>query len=240
MSDAPPAEKQRRSIPILSFVGAAFIRLLHASLRLRHVRAGYIDDTPQYILAFWHENVLLALYSRWRLPMRAMISRSKDGEIVSRVLEQHGVQMARGSSSRGGEVAVREVLRDVRAGANIAVTPDGPKGPRREVKAGVVFIARATGLPDVPFHFTAKKRKFLRSWDRHLIPMPFSKAIFLYGEPIVVPREGDEEEWRLRIENAMNALADEAERDFDALWSAAPARLPRARHRAASRENLQR
>ncbi|HVR39144.1 MAG TPA: lysophospholipid acyltransferase family protein [Thermoanaerobaculia bacterium] len=203
---------------MLPYLAYGFIKLLHATLRVRHVRASNLKNTPQHILAFWHEDVLLSLQSLWRKPTTAMISRSKDGEIVSRVLHLYGAETARGSSTRGGEIAVREVLRDVRAGKNIAVTPDGPKGPRRIVKEGVVFIAQLTALPIVPFYFTAKRKKRLRSWDQQIFPIPFSKAIYIYGEPIAVPRDGNVEEWRLKIEQAMNALAEEAERDFDILW----------------------
>lgn len=203
------------------------MRTLHATLRVRHARAQHMDDTPRYIVAFWHECILLSLHSRWRIPTTAIISQSKDGEIVSGVVRLYRAETARGSSTRGGEFALREVLRDVRAGKNIAVTPDGPKGPRRQVKEGVVYIAQASGLPIVPFYFTSKSKKRLRSWDGQIVPRPFSRAMYLYGPPIFVPRDGDVEEWRLKIEQAMNELAEDAERDFDALWAASPRRLPK-------------
>ncbi len=196
---------------LLSFLGYLFIRALHTTLRVRHVRAHNLVDTPRYIVAFWHECVLLSLHSRWRKPTTAMISRSKDGEIVARVLELYGATTARGSSTRGGDIALREVLRDVRDGKNIAFTPDGPKGPPRVVKEGIVYVAKMTGLPVVPFHYAAKSKKRLRSWDRMVVPWPFTKVAFLYGDPILVPRDGDVEEWRLKIEKQMNDLADEAE-----------------------------
>ena len=143
---------------LLSLLGYLFVRALHATLRVRHIHAENLEKTPQYILVFWHAHVLLSLHSRWRRPTTAIISRSKDGEIVSGVLHLYGAETARGSSTRGGEFALREVLRDVRAGKSIAVTPDGPKGPPRVVKEGIVYIARVTGLPIVPFSFAAKKK----------------------------------------------------------------------------------
>lgn len=216
---------------LVSFLGYLLIRALHATLRVRHVRAHHLDDTPRYIIAFWHECVLLSLHSRWRQPTTAIISRSKDGEIVARVLHLYQAETARGSSSRGGEVAIREVLRDVRAGKNIAVTPDGPRGPRRVVKEGVVYIAQVSGLPIVPFYFTARAKKRLRSWDGQIVPRPLSKALYLYGPPIAVPRHSEAEEWRVKIETSMNELAEEAERDFDALWASAPKRLPKVNER---------
>jgi len=143
---------------ILSFLSALFIRALHATLRLRHVRVENIERTPQYILAFWHAHLLLMLHSRYRRPISVMISRSKDGEYIARVFDWYGVDSARGSSHRGGSAALRELIREARAGKNIVFTPDGPKGPARVLKDGVVYAAQATGLPIVPIAFAAKKK----------------------------------------------------------------------------------
>lgn len=143
-----------------SLLGYLFIRALHATLRVRHVKKENLDDQPRYILAFWHRHILLSLHSRWRKPTTAIISRSKDGEIVSGVLHLYGAETARGSSTRGGEVALREILRDIRSGKNIAFTPDGPKGPAEVVKDGVIYVAKVSGVPIVPFAFAAKKKSF--------------------------------------------------------------------------------
>ncbi len=139
-------------------IGALFIRLLHATLRIRHVRVQHIESVPQYILAFWHDHLLLMLHARYRTPISVMISRSKDGEIIARVFDYYGVESARGSSTRGGSGALRELIRVAREGKNIVFTPDGPKGPRRLAKEGVVVAAQATGLPIVPIAFAAKKK----------------------------------------------------------------------------------
>jgi lysophospholipid acyltransferase (LPLAT)-like uncharacterized protein len=204
-------------IPFLAYV---LLGTMHHLLRVRHVRVHHLENAPQHVIAFWHECIVQALYSRWRKPTITISSESKDGDIMVRVMKLYGVHdPARGSSTRGGTKALRHVLRATREGINIAVTPDGPRGPRRVVKEGVVYIAQVSGLPIVPFHFTARNKKRLRSWDQMIIPVPFSKAIYLYGEPIFVPRDGDAEEWRGRVEHAMNELAEQAERDFDALWA---------------------
>ncbi|MEA2329315.1 MAG: hypothetical protein QOE68_4274 [Thermoanaerobaculia bacterium] len=143
---------------LLSFLGYLFLRALHATLRVRHVNAENLDGSPRYILAFWHRHILLSLHSKWRVPTTAIISRSKDGEIVSGVLRLYGAETARGSSTRGGDVALREILRAIQAGKNIAFTPDGPKGPSQVVKEGVIYVAKVSGLPIVPFAFAAKKK----------------------------------------------------------------------------------
>lgn len=143
---------------LLSLLASLFIRALHATLRVEHVRVENIDQTPQYILAFWHSHLLLMLHSRYRRPISVMISRSKDGEYIARVFDWYGVDAARGSSTRGGGAALRELLREARDGKNVVFTPDGPKGPARIAKDGVVYAAKATGLPIVPIAFAAKKK----------------------------------------------------------------------------------
>lgn len=208
--------------PLLPLLGAAFIRTLHATLRVRHVDVEHIEAfnraKARYILAFWHEHLLLMLHSRYARPISVIISQSKDGEIIARVFDYYDVESARGSSTRGGGAALRELIRVARDGYNLAFTPDGPKGPRRVLKDGAIYAAQATGLPIIPVAFMSSKPKRLRSWDRMVVPKPFSRALFLYGEPIVVPRDASAEEWRATVEARMNDLADRAETEFDHLW----------------------
>lgn len=210
--------KHRIAIRIISLLAMLFIRSLHATLRVRHAGAANVDGTPQYILAFWHAHLLLMLHSRYRKPISAMISQSKDGEYIARVLDWYGAESARGSSTRGGGTALREMLQQVRDGKNIAFTPDGPKGPARVVKEGVIYAAQASALPIIPVTFAAEKKKLLRSWDRMIVPKPFSRALFVYGEPILVPRDGDVGEWRQRVERAMNDQTEATDVNFDELW----------------------
>jgi lysophospholipid acyltransferase (LPLAT)-like uncharacterized protein len=197
-------------VSILAFV---LVRLLGFTLRVRHVHREHIDDTPRYILTFWHRQLLPLLgRGRWKRPITVMTSRSKDGQIISDVLALFGVQSARGSSTRGGSAALREILREAKAGKSIVFTPDGPRGPVGVVKEGVIFAAQASQLPIMPMAFAAKKYKLLRSWDRMIIPMPFAKSVIVYGAPTVVPRDGDAAEWRVKVEQILNALSEEAER----------------------------
>jgi lysophospholipid acyltransferase (LPLAT)-like uncharacterized protein len=203
----------------VAVLAAVVIRLLRYSVRGRHVRAANIEGTPQYILALWHDHMLLGMHARWRRPITVMSSNSRDGDLAVFIYSTFGVDAVRGSSTRGGGAALREFIRRARAGSNLVFTPDGPKGPPRQAKAGVIFAAQATGLPIVPMVFAASPKKHLKSWDRMIVPLPLlSRVIYLYGDPIVVPRDADPEVWRKKVETAMNALADEVERDFDALW----------------------
>lgn len=115
---------------------------------------------------------------------------------------------------------MRGVIRRARDGSNLAFTPDGPKGPPRVVKEGVIFAAQMTGLPIIPVAFGAANKKLLGSWDRMVVARPFSRAVYLYGDPILVPREADVEEMRLKLERALNELARRVETDFENVWKA--------------------
>ncbi|HEX7192908.1 MAG TPA: DUF374 domain-containing protein [Thermoanaerobaculia bacterium] len=144
----------------IAFAGSLFIRALRATLRIRHVRVRNLTSLPQYIIAFWHCHLLLMLHSKYRRPITVIISQSKDGEYIARVFDWYGVESARGSSTRGGSSALREMIREAQEGKNIVFTPDGPKGPARVAKEGIVVAAKATRLPIVPIAFAAKKKSF--------------------------------------------------------------------------------
>lgn len=197
---------------VIPRLGYFVIRTLAATLRKKHVHPENLENVPQYIIVFWHAHLLLMLHSRFRRPIVVMSSQHRDAEYIVRVYERYGVECVRGSSTRGGTQALRGFIQKAKNGRNLVFTPDGPKGPARIVKEGVIAAARMTGLPLVPVAFAAKRKKLLGSWDRMVIPYPFSKALYLYGEPIAVPRDGDAEEWRLKLETTLNTLAQEAER----------------------------
>ncbi len=143
---------------ILPFLGASFIRLLHATLRVRHAGVEKLENLPQYIIAFWHEHLAMMLHSGYRRPIRVLVSQSRDGELIASTFSHYGVDVSRGSTTRGSTAALRDMIRSARSGSNIVFTPDGPKGPRRIAKEGVVYAAQATELPIAPIAFTAKKK----------------------------------------------------------------------------------
>jgi len=143
---------------LLPIIGAGFIRLLHATLRVQHVGAERLDALPRYIFAFWHEHLVVMLHARYRRPIRVLVSQSRDGEYIAGTFSRYGVDVSRGSTTRGGTAALRDMIRSARTGSNLVFTPDGPKGPRRIAKEGVVYAAQATGLPVIPVAFGAKKK----------------------------------------------------------------------------------
>ncbi len=199
-------------MPAIAFLGTMFLKALHATIRKRHVHAERILEAPQHIFVFWHMHILSAFYSLWQRPLIVLLSQSRDGELIARCVRHFGADSVRGSSTRGGSSALRALVREARDGKNLAFTPDGPKGPPRVAKDGAIYAAKVTGLPIVPMAVAATRKKNLRSWDGTMVPMPFSKLMYVYGEPITVPRDADVEEWRKRLEDALNAATEEAER----------------------------
>jgi lysophospholipid acyltransferase (LPLAT)-like uncharacterized protein len=203
----------------VSFVAAWFIRLLRATVRLRHHGDERLRQWEQgeqrFILAFWHRHLLLMPYAyRGKRGRRisVLVSQSGDGELIARTVARLGIDSSRGSSSRGGIAGMRSLLRKAAEGWDIAFTPDGPRGPASEVQPGVILAAASTGLPIVPVAVAASRAKRLRSWDRFLIPLPLSTVHFVYGEPLGVARRGDLREAAAELKRRLEGAEMSAER----------------------------
>lgn len=212
-------------LAVIPRLAALFIRTLHATIRVRHVHVERItalnDAKKPYILSFWHAHLLMMFFSRFRKPMCVMVSQHRDGELISRTMKLFKAKTVRGSSTRGGSQALREIIKVAENGDNVGYTPDGPRGPRNVVQRGVVITAQMTGAPIMPVIFNAEKKKVLRSWDRMIVPRPFTRGIFVYGEPIYVPREMTPEQFeetRLLVETRMNELVEISETRFGELY----------------------
>lgn len=141
------------------------------------------------VYALWHEHLLPLAFAHRHSGAVALVSEHRDGEILVRVLRRLGLGAARGSSTRGGSRGLREMVRAGREGRPVAFTPDGPRGPARRCKPGVVRAAAETGLPVVPLGAAASSGRRLDSWDRFLVPSPFSRIYLSRGEALRVPRD---------------------------------------------------
>jgi lysophospholipid acyltransferase (LPLAT)-like uncharacterized protein len=148
----------------IPWTAGAVIRSLKATLRIRHVNSDGIAALnargERYIIAFWHGHILMMIYARFVLPLAAMISQHRDGELIAQTMKRFGTFAARGSTTRGGRAALREMISLAKSGVNLAITPDGPKGPRHVAQMGVVRAAQMTGVPIVPIAFIAKKKSY--------------------------------------------------------------------------------
>lgn len=200
------------------------IRAMSATIRYEWRDASgllAIDRAQSVIFCIWHNRLSLCL-EVYRVFLRniqrpcklaAMVSASKDGGLLARVLELYGVQPVRGSTSRRGRQALLELVGWAERGYDLAITPDGPRGPRYTVQEGVIALAQLTGRPILPvsYHFTWKI--VLKSWDRFQLPLPFTKCLMHFTPPIYVPREISEEErekLRKEVEDRLKSVTDDS------------------------------
>jgi hypothetical protein len=204
-------------VGVLAAIAAGVIRLLRRSLRASHAGDATLRawerDGRRFILAFWHRHLLLMPYAYRGPGISVLVSRSRDGELIARTVERFGIKTARGSSSRGGAAGLRGLLRQARAGLDIAFTPDGPRGPRGVVQPGVLLAAAATGWPIVPVAWAARPSRRLGSWDRKVVPLPLGRVRFVYGEPLWVERGADLEPAAAVLRSRLDAAEAAAERD---------------------------
>lgn len=206
-------------MPVAAEAVAALLLVLGATWRFTrvrvHERESRIDRGERCIFAFWHSRILPLVYTHRRRSIAVLVSRHRDGELTARVIERLGFRTARGSSTRGGEAGLRDLLHHAEEGHLLAITPDGPRGPAEQVKPGLVYLASRTGYVVQPLAAAAASCWALRSWDRFRIPQPFARLVVTYGAPITVPprlTENEVEVWRVRIEGAIRDVTNEADR----------------------------
>ena len=158
-------------------------------------------ETRPLILAFWHSCIFPAIYAWRNLQIQVMSSDSFDGEYTGRIIRKFGFVKVRGSSSRGAVRALLGMRREIEQGATVAFTIDGPRGPRYVAKPGPVVLARATGAPMVAFHIALENPWVLNTWDKSMVPKPFSRALLRVSRKITVPEDsGDTERYRYHAE----------------------------------------
>lgn len=204
--------------------GAACIstlgKCLGRSFRVRvNDQSGLIraPEPKPVIFALWHNRLALSMvvWTRHVKPHRpggglvALISASRDGAFLAKILSGFGVQAVRGSSSRRGPQALLELTTWIEKGFNVAITPDGPRGPRYTVQEGIISLAQVTGAPIIPVGINLQWKTPLKSWDAFQVPMPFSRCALDFGAPVHVPQEASpaqREEKRLALENSLKNL----------------------------------
>ena len=197
------------------------VRAVAVTLRYRlDDRSGYYEDRSAgpAIYAIWHNRLALSLiaYYRFARPrnqtagMAAMVSASRDGGLLAAILECFKVQPVRGSTSRRGPQALLELTSWAGRGYDLAITPDGPRGPCYVVQEGVMSLAQLTGLPILPFSYHLNWKIRPKSWDRFQIPLPFSRCEMIVEKPIRIPREASDSEreaLRQRLEQVLKEIS---------------------------------
>jgi lysophospholipid acyltransferase (LPLAT)-like uncharacterized protein len=203
----------------LCALAALYIRLAHMTGRWQtaggEIPRRFWEKKEPFILCFWHGRLLMMPYC-WNpgAAIHMLISQHRDGQIIARTVSHFGIATIAGSSSRGGGAALRSLVREIRSGACVGITPDGPRGPRMRASIGVAQAARLSGAAVIPAAFSCKPRRVLGSWDQFIVAAPFARGVFVWGEPIRVARDADEaalERARGQIEAGLNGVTRRAD-----------------------------
>jgi lysophospholipid acyltransferase (LPLAT)-like uncharacterized protein len=214
-------ENSRSMSPLLRSLmpapAAWLVKAICATLRVQVLRSEIEQAVSarrrNVIYAFWHGHLLYLMHRYRGSGVCILVSQSQDGEVLSRVLQRFGLPTIRGSTSRGGRRSFLELVRRARAGASVGIAPDGPRGPRHRAQLGIITLARLAETPIIPVAIGARWRIEFQSWDRFLLPLPGSRLVVAYGEPVVVPSDADSavaEQKRQELEGKLLKLTEEA------------------------------
>ena len=202
---------------LVGVFGSIFFRLLFCTISIREIpdtlSQKYRRQGKCMIYAFWHAHILVPSYVGRNLGAKVLISQHRDGEYIAQVVQWLGNDVARGSTTRGGARALLSIIKKVKEEkVSIAITPDGPKGPRFVVQSGVIMLGQKTRYPIIPVMVHHARCWELPSWDRFCIPKPFSKVVLIYGDPIIIPpklEKSEVEEYRVSLEKSFIKLKNE-------------------------------
>ena len=209
-------------VAALSWLTARYIRLVWHTGRWQiengDIAAGLVKEGKPFIACFWHGRMLM-IPNAWVYPARVsiLISYHRDGIFISRTLRHLGVGTIAGSSSRGGSNALIAIVRALKRGEYIGITPDGPRGPRMRVAPGAISAAKLSGAALLPVTFVASRCRVFSSWDRFVLPYPFARGVVRIGDPIQVPRDADEREsehYRQTLERTLIELTMTLDSEF--------------------------
>ncbi|KPA12248.1 hypothetical protein MHK_007546 [Candidatus Magnetomorum sp. HK-1] len=206
---------------IIGLTGKYFLDALMSTTQISfHAREQVepLIKSQRVIYAFWHSRIIPVSYTHQKYNAAIMVSQSKDGEIIAQVIYRQGQEPIRGSTTRGGREALHDIantlISDIRPGA---IIPDGPVGPRCKVKPGIIKLAQMTGHHIIPLTGSTSHMAILNSWDKFVVPRPFSRCLILYGNPIHVPADASKEQLeshRYQLEHELNRITNRVDNYF--------------------------
>ncbi|MDW7679239.1 MAG: lysophospholipid acyltransferase family protein [bacterium] len=201
--------------------GWLFLLALGKTLFVKEKGRHYINwvkaKKANYIYVLWHGRIVVPIYVHRYEGICPMVSQHADGEMIAVTMEKLGYRTVRGSSTRGGKKAFHDMVTRIKQGMVGAMIPDGPRGPRHDLKPGTLYLAQQTGAYLIPATFSSNRKIIFKSWDKFFLPLPFSKNILLYGEPITVPKNTTPREMvkiRSKFEQQMIKLEQRADEYF--------------------------
>lgn len=214
-------KKKKLTFYLATKLGWIFIKLIGKLCYFKEAGRENFEKLQRAKLPFlyvlWHGRILIPIYLHCGEGVTAMVSLHADGEMIARTIHKLGYKTVRGSSTRGGNQAFYDMVNVLKKGGTGAIIPDGPRGPRHHLKPGTMFIAQQTDAYLVPVTFSANRTIVFSSWDRFMLPLPFSKNIVFYGTPVQVPKElsGEQlEQLRKEFEAEMIRLENKADEYF--------------------------
>jgi lysophospholipid acyltransferase (LPLAT)-like uncharacterized protein len=211
-----PSGESCTLISVLSFIAGVYLRFVGLTSRIVWLRRPIRNDLEAsgkgFIYGFWHARQAFLTYLHARDRIHPLISQSKDGEIIAKVCRHFGLIPVRGSSSRGGMEATRELMRWVESGERVGLTPDGPRGPREQVQDGILYLAQKTGAPIVPVAYGARRYWMFKSWDAFILPKPFNVIAIAYGDPLRIGPGDDLVAQAATLKDALDRVTKEADR----------------------------
>lgn len=204
---------------VLSLLGSILIRLIGSTWRVEWRGEEHLERarelSERVIFSFWHGRLLVLSYTHRHRKIQVLASEHPDGDLMGRTISWLGFGHLKGSSTRGGARALRDLCRVLREGFDVGLTVDGPRGPRGSVQQGAIELSRLTGSAVIPVSNSSRPRKLFRSWDVFQLPLPFARVVVSYGEPFVVPPdagEGERERWRVLLEERLGELTSVLDR----------------------------
>lgn len=205
---------------VFGSLAAGLIRFIYATIRWEIVAPADDANGQRVIYAFWHGRMLMLppyYKALKRRPLYILISQHGDGRLIAFAIKLLGIKSVAGSSSRRGVAAMLEMMRRLEDGGSIGITPDGPKGPRHICKKGIVALAQQAQVPIRPITYSVQERWVIPSWDRMIVPRPFSRGVVVVGDLVSIDMGEDEDSARLRIEEALNAITARADGHWNAV-----------------------
>lgn len=206
-------------IHIVSWIAANYMRLVFRTNSWQFIQeeipqAYWSKDKP-FVGCFWHGRLAMMSFC-WHhtSTVYMLISAHRDGQIITKSIGQHGIKTIVGSTSKGGSQALRSILKVLKSGHSIVITPDGPRGPRFKVNPGLIAIARMAKVDIVPGTFSIQRRIVWKSWDRLVFPLPFGRGVFVFGKPIPYTKLKDKnatQDLTLELEQRLNDISKQAD-----------------------------
>ncbi|MBW2492947.1 MAG: lysophospholipid acyltransferase family protein [Deltaproteobacteria bacterium] len=215
--------KRLLNLRIFPYIGLFIIKIISSTYKIRIINPEIERDILKRgqipIYASWHQRFFPGItFLASRKPISIMISQSRDGELISRIVNILGWYPVRGSSSKGGRHALKEINKLIHEGYKVAHIVDGPTGPLGVVKPGLLLIAQASGMPIVPSIASAEKKWVFNSWDQFMVPKPFSRVILRFVGGIYIPRELRGSDFEIK-RSFIEDILKEAYIETDAMWS---------------------